>query len=739
MSLPHYLTNIKSAGVYRYVFDKSIVPESERDSIRLLVGYSERGRFNTPVYVETFDEFRKEFGPISRRMERKGIFFHRMAEQMLSDGNPILVLNLKPFSNETSKMITFGASDIRLNTGVGTPDQKLLSSAKVANTITYDANTKPNSIYDTNRFWKVVDNVMDIKAEESTDASKYMRIVQTGSAEDSVTIFMRPVHPSGYDVKISEWFSADSGVDMPPYFETIKDCYLSDFFAEIYVFRGDLTKKSLYTSEGSLGNLKRDGQWQAFCTFDESGNLSTNKDFVDAWGDPADALEALAGEETSNYIGRYQGILFPNFTDSAGSTISLDAVFNADNGLHKCVMGMDESLLDNIYDTTDSEEEIRNKIFEYCGASYQSREEGEGEDESKTLVYSTYEVPTANAIPGYYLAGYTYNTIEKSRKGRELIETCSGKQAIYDVLNYKGIFQALTNNVDIDYKYLVDSFQGYPGPTMKAQLASIVKTKFNALAILNFPPIQDCAVFVGAPGTTGGFDMKKVTNQSSGISLPSENQGASWCAFYTQLIFTESGVKHTIPSAGLVSNLFMLKRSLRQPYQIVAGPNWGHIEYTNLTGPDYNYARPDMDVLEPFGVNVIQYIPRKGVLIQGNQTAKQRPKSGLSKIHIRELVTYVQDEVEHMLRGYQWELNTSTLRANVETKCKQLLDLVQGNGGIYDYRVQCDDKNNTAETIDNELLIVDIDIEPARGSEKCVQTLTIHRTGGIQTAFGSNS
>ena len=58
-------------------------------------------------------------------------------------------------------------------------------------------------------------------------------------------------------------------------------------------------------------------------------------------------------------------------------------------------------------------------------------------------------------------------------------------------------------------------------------------------------------------------------------------------------------------------------------------------------------------------------------------------------------------------------------------------DLIKANGGLYEYRVQCDEKNNPPEVIDNEMVVVDVEIEPARGAGKMVQTLTIHRTGGL--------
>ena len=114
MSIPNYLAKIKSSGVYRYVFDKSEIPASERSSMRLVVGYSEKGPFNTPVYIGSTAEFIATFGSISRRMERKGVYFHRLALQALEAG-PILALNIKPFKNETAKMLTFNASDIKFD------------------------------------------------------------------------------------------------------------------------------------------------------------------------------------------------------------------------------------------------------------------------------------------------------------------------------------------------------------------------------------------------------------------------------------------------------------------------------------------------------------------------------------------------------------------------------------------------------------------------------------------------
>ena len=179
----------------------------------------------------------------------------------------------------------------------------------------------------------------------------------------------------------------------------------------------------------------------------------------------------------------------------------------------------------------------------------------------------------------------------------------------------------------------------------------------------------------------------------------------------------------------------MDKYGSRLPYDIVAGPKYGRIVMSGLVGPDYKYGRDDLDILEPYGVNAIIYVPRKGTYINSNQTAKQVPVSGLSKIHIRELVTYVQDEIQSLLESYQWDKNTSALRDTIKAKADAILENVKNNDGVYAYNNTCDDTNNTAEVIDNEMIILDTEIEPARGAGKMVNRLTIRRTGGISSTI----
>ena len=771
MSLPNYLAKIKSSGVYRYVFDKSVVPSEYRETLRLLVGYSDKGPFNTPVYIDNASDFINTFGNISKRLEKRGSFFHRSALQAL-DGGPILALNLKPFVDENFGYDKF--NPINVNPTAITEGKGLLLNNGVSK-----SEIAVNTLYDTNRFWKLDADQLPSKLGEGS----FIYLTATGPKSKSCTVFMRKYTPANYDISLYEWYSNNTDQEMPEYMIGHENENLMDYFAEIFVFRGEFTENL----------VKEGGPLSEYFTW-EDNKIYLKQDLTTATGDIADTLEALADDPNSNFIARYRGCLIPYFKDSNNKYISLDILFNNDNYTHDMLMKLNE---DYLYATAEEEPNnfIRIKFTEDAtyvpGQAGGSRTTGlltylgEGQYNPETgvptITGSTgyiYLVPALDATENNQYTEWTYangtweilggnslttSDIDAAITGQSDEDTevsiaalAEGqsetpKKRLYyayiqgyeyavndstignslKMLTDKGIFAALTNNVDSDYHYLVDTYKSNIETNCKQILFNVAKAKDNCLAIVNFPPMQD---FID--GDSFKKDLKfdiTLIGKTTDFSIVPANQGASWGAYYTPIIVSDGTIKETVPSAACVSNNFMAKYESRQPYDIVAGPKYGVISTTGLVGPDYNYSRADLDVLEPLGVNAIVYVPRKGTYINSNQTAKQVPVSALSKVHVRELVIYLQDEIESLLQSYQWDKNTASLRATIKAKADTILENVMQNDGVYAYVNTCDETNNTNEVIDNEMIILDTDIEPARGAGKLVQRLTIHKTGGITT------
>ncbi|MBR6908494.1 hypothetical protein IKN40_08685 [bacterium] len=342
-----------------------------------------------------------------------------------------------------------------------------------------------------------------------------------------------------------------------------------------------------------------------------------------------------------------------------------------------------------------------------------------------------------------YLEGYTYNHTKPNGSG--MYAKLQWQKFILSALTeYKGLRTGLLNKSDIDYRYVVDTFDTFVESSAKSVLSYLCKQKQSAFAILNFPAIK---TFVKCPYTSftnsedvfdvnyiaAGYNKKKAT--SVRFSLPSDDEGASFCAFYTPLKFSDGYVDNIIPAAGLVSNLFMQKYTSRQPYYIIAGPNYGKIVANGLIGPDYNYSKEELYVMEPYGVNCMVYRPGFGTFINSNQTAKQTPVSGLSKVNIRELVIYLQDEIEKVLQQYQWEFNNQTTRNAILDKANTICGRVAANGGIEAYLNVMDASNNTDEIIENEMAVISTHIEPGFGCGKMVQELTLYRRGAMTASI----
>lgn len=359
---------------------------------------------------------------------------------------------------------------------------------------------------------------------------------------------------------------------------------------------------------------------------------------------------------------------------------------------------------------------------------------------------------TSKNVKPLYLKGYVYgNPKPVSTKMYHKLQW--QRYMLNALTEYKGLRTALTSRVDLEYRYIVDTFEGFVESECKSTLATLCKEKDNAFGILNFPAIKTFSKShqQGGPSFRNEkeeFDTKYIAMGGNPLkpmpmmfTLPSQENGASWCGFFTALKIRDinTGVKEDVPSAALVSNNFMKKYTTYLPYTIIAGTNRGIVREQGLLGPDFNFSREDLDNLEPFGVNCMVYVDRKGTCINSNQTAKQNPVTTLSKISTRELTIFLQDEIEKLLLDYHWDFNTPNLQQRIKDRADVILETAKNNGGVYEYRNQCDKYNNTDDVINNEMFVLSTSIEPGMGAGKMVQELYIYRKGGMSSALISDT
>jgi len=318
---------------------------------------------------------------------------------------------------------------------------------------------------------------------------------------------------------------------------------------------------------------------------------------------------------------------------------------------------------------------------------------------------------------------------------------------ILDVMYNTNIAATLAAKDVISFRYIVDTFSGQILPNSKYQLSKLAMMRQKALALINAPSMAQFRAstdprFTDAPTQVNPYPSLKAQYISEGgnlslnptytFSLPTEDQGSKFAAYYTPFITIRENNKNVnVPPAAYVSNNFVRKFANGEPYSIIAGQKRGVISGQNVVGVEYDFTDQDRGWLEPVGLNPIIKRRNLGVVIFGNQTAYQTVNSAFNLVHVRDLLISVENDVEEIMANYLFDFNEDSIRLEIKTLVDNYLDGVRAGGGIYAYQVIMDSSNNPPSIIDQNIGIIDVIIEPARGIQKFINRITVTRTGGI--------
>jgi hypothetical protein len=321
---------------------------------------------------------------------------------------------------------------------------------------------------------------------------------------------------------------------------------------------------------------------------------------------------------------------------------------------------------------------------------------------------------------------------------------------ILNVMYDTNIAKTLASKDVISFRYIVDTFNGQILPNSKYQLSRLAKLRQQSLALINAPSMSQFQAstdprFTNAPTAVNPYPSLNTSyivdggnlslNPSYTFSLPTEEEGAKFAAYYAPFItIRESNRNVNVPPAAMVSNNFVRKFANGEPYAIIAGQKRGILSGGgNIVGVEYDFTDEDRGNLEPFGINPIIKRRGVGVVIFGNQTAYQQVNSAFNLVHVRDLLISVETDVQTILANYLFDFNDDTIRLEIKTLVDNYLDGVRAGGGIYQYQTVMDASNNTPAIIDMNMGVIDVIIEPARGIQKFINRITVTRTGGISS------
>jgi len=181
-----------------------------------------------------------------------------------------------------------------------------------------------------------------------------------------------------------------------------------------------------------------------------------------------------------------------------------------------------------------------------------------------------------------------------------------------------------------------------------------------------------------------------------------------------------------VPCNGDVAGLCARTDSDRDPWFSPAGFNRGGLK--NVIKLAFNPSQAARDTLYKAGVNPVVSFAGEGTVLFGDKTLLAKP-SAFDRINVRRLFIVLEKAIARAAKAQLFEFNDEFTRAQFVNLVEPFLRLVQGRRGIYDFRVVCDETNNTPEVIDRNEFIGDIYVKPAKAINFIQLNFVAVRTG----------
>ena len=225
---------------------------------------------------------------------------------------------------------------------------------------------------------------------------------------------------------------------------------------------------------------------------------------------------------------------------------------------------------------------------------------------------------------------------------------------------------------------------------------------------------------------------RKDRNYTSNVYVPIRNLYASANSNYSATYANWVSVLDNntskfiwVPFSGWQAAITARMDAALQPWYAPMGLNNGLIR--NITDIAVRTTQKQQDMLYRIGVNPIVFFQGDGFVVWGQKTLQAKP-SAFDRINVRRLFLVMERATMRVLRYFVAEPNTVFTRTRVSNVLKPLFDLAKNNEGMYDYLIVCDERNNTAQVIDNNEMKVDLYIKPVRTAEFILATFHATRT-----------
>lgn len=275
------------------------------------------------------------------------------------------------------------------------------------------------------------------------------------------------------------------------------------------------------------------------------------------------------------------------------------------------------------------------------------------------------------------------------------------------------------NTIEIDFMIA-------PGMNSKSDQVTVVNHMVGLVAGANGR--KDCVV-VASPNRNAVVNNSAANILTDTLSTVNDYTYSSYLVTdnnYLKMYDKYNDQYIFVPAASSTAGVMAGTDASAAPWFSPAGQRRGL--YFGVTSLAYNASKTDRDALYKVGINPIVNLPGQGILLFGDKTKESRP-SAFDRINVRRLFLVVERAIKEAARNVMFEFNDEFTRAEFVNIVEPFLREIQGRRGITDFRVVCDETNNTADVIDSNRFVASIFIKPARSINYVTLNFVAVRTG----------
>lgn len=226
---------------------------------------------------------------------------------------------------------------------------------------------------------------------------------------------------------------------------------------------------------------------------------------------------------------------------------------------------------------------------------------------------------------------------------------------------------------------------------------------------------KDCVLFVSpalsdvlnTTQTQATANILTTRNTTYGINSSYVVMDSGWKYIYDKY----NDMFRYIPLNADIAGLCARSESATQAWFSPAGLNRGTIR--NVIKLAFNPDQSSRDLLYVGNVNPVATFSGEGTILFGDKTMLKKP-SAFDRINVRRLFITLEKTIATAAKYSLFEVNDEFTRSQFRNLVIPYLRNVQAQRGVTDFRVICDETNNTGQVIDNNQFVADIYIKPAR-------------------------